>query len=170
MKDKRGSSTENSGQKSGPNRGRRENLKPWAKGVSGNPGGRPKKRPISEEYALLAGMELPESLRLGLKLPKGATYASPLALGQFRAGIKGKTEAAREIREGIEGKATQKMQVSGADGGAVKLDLKTTLQRIRQFYGLAPESAGESSVDSATAAGVEAREEDSPSAPGRGAP
>ena len=28
--------------------GRVENLKPWAKGVSGNPGGRPKKRLLDE--------------------------------------------------------------------------------------------------------------------------
>src|SRR5262245_34144802 len=28
--------------------GRPENLKPWAKGVSGNPSGRPRRRPIAE--------------------------------------------------------------------------------------------------------------------------
>ena len=37
-------------------------------------------------------------------LRKGATYGEAIALGQARQAIKGKPEAAREIREAIEGK------------------------------------------------------------------
>lgn len=43
-------STQNSGENSGK-RGRIENLKPWKKGQSGNPGGRPK-RDLSAEIAV----------------------------------------------------------------------------------------------------------------------
>jgi hypothetical protein len=70
-------------------------------GKSGNPGGRPKKRPISDRYADLAERPLPDDLRLMMKLEKGATYGDALALSQFRGAIKGKPKAAREIREAI---------------------------------------------------------------------
>lgn len=48
-----------------------------------------------------------------MKLWRGATYGDALALGQVQAGIKGRTEAAREIREATEGKASQRVHVSG---------------------------------------------------------
>jgi hypothetical protein len=79
-------------------------------GQSGNPGGRPRRRPITERYAAMAEEPLEESLRLELKMPKGSTYGDAMALGQGRAAIKGNTSAAREIREAIEGKATQRIE------------------------------------------------------------
>lgn len=121
MKYEKDESTENGGQNKGKRRGRRENQKPWPKGVSGNPGGRPRKQPISEEYALRAGMELPESLRLGLKLPKGATYAAALVLGQFRAGIKGNTVAAKEIADRVEGRARLPVEVEAPEGQTLRI-------------------------------------------------
>ena len=81
-------------------------------GRSGNPGGRPKKRPISGRYAEMAETELPDDLQKLLRLPKGATYGDAIAMGQVRAAIKGKTEAAREFREAIEGKATQRIEIA----------------------------------------------------------
>jgi hypothetical protein len=123
MKDEKDDSTENSGQNNGTRRGRRENLKPWPKGVSGHSGGRPRKQQISEEYALRAGMELPESLRLGLKLPKGATYAAALVLGQFRAGIKGNTPAAKEIADRVEGRVPLPMEVETPEGREVRIEV-----------------------------------------------
>jgi hypothetical protein len=110
-------------------------------GKSGNPGGRPKKRPISDRYADLAEQPLPDDLRLMMKLEKGATWGDALALSQFRGAIKGKPEAAREIREAIEGKATQRLEVSGQEGGSVKLDLAATLQKLHEAYGLRTQDA-----------------------------
>src|SRR5271156_3164991 len=86
-----------------------EHLKPfhWKPGQSGNPGGRPKKKPISDRYEYIAEIKLPEDVRALLKLAPGSTYADAAALQQFRSAIKGDTSAIREIREAIEGKATQ---------------------------------------------------------------
>jgi hypothetical protein len=43
-------STQNSGESSQKRRGRPENLAPWKPGQSGNPGGPPEKKPITEAY------------------------------------------------------------------------------------------------------------------------
>jgi hypothetical protein len=51
---------------------------------------------------------LPDEIRMALSLPAGATHGDAIALAQARQAIKGKTEAAREIREAIEGKAMQR--------------------------------------------------------------
>jgi hypothetical protein len=74
-------------------------------GQSGSPSGRPKKRLLSESYEALVEQPLPEDLRVGLKLPEGAIYGDAIAMGQARAAIKSKTEAAREIGDRMEGKA-----------------------------------------------------------------
>jgi hypothetical protein len=84
------------------------NLRKWAPGQSGNPSGRPRKRPISDRYAEMVETVLPDDLRNAVGLPKGATYGDAIALSQARQAIKGKPEAAREIREAIEGKTTQR--------------------------------------------------------------
>jgi hypothetical protein len=93
-------------------KGKPDNLKPFGPGKSGNPGGRPRKRPISGRYADVAEMKLPDDLQKVLHLPKGATFGDAIAMGQARAAIKGKTEAAREFREAIEGKATQRIEIA----------------------------------------------------------
>jgi hypothetical protein len=86
-----------------------EHLKPfqWQPGQTGNAGGRPRKKPISDRYEYIAEIKLPEDVRQLLKLAPGSTYADAAALQQFRSAIKGDTSAIREIREAIEGKATQ---------------------------------------------------------------
>lgn len=84
------------------------NLKKWAPGQSGNPTGRPRKRPISDRYAEMVETVLPDDLRNAVGLPNGATYGDAIALSQARQAIKGKPEAAREIREAIEGRTTQR--------------------------------------------------------------
>src|SRR5271156_4076312 len=84
------------------------NLRKWAPGQSGNPTGRPRKRPISDRYAEMVETVLPDDLRNAVGLPKGATYGDAIALSQARQAIKGKPEAAREIREAIEGKTCQR--------------------------------------------------------------
>jgi hypothetical protein len=79
-------------------------------GVSGNPGGRPKKRAISDRYLELAEQELPEKYRIKYGLPEGATFGDALAVVMFEAALAGKAEAAREIREAIEGKTAQRQE------------------------------------------------------------
>jgi uncharacterized protein DUF5681 len=118
-------------------KGKPENLKPWKSGETGNPGGLPKKRPITDRY--LAGLEAPpeENIRIALGLPEGATNGDAVAKAQIRAAIKGKTYAARELREATEGKATQRLEIVGEEGGAIKVDIAESLARIREFYGLA---------------------------------
>lgn len=49
-------------------------------GVSGNPGGRPRTRPISQRYGELVEKKLPEEDRIKCGLPEGATYGDAVAL------------------------------------------------------------------------------------------
>ena len=98
-------------------KGRIENLKPWAKGVSGNPNGRPKSKPITEAYKAVIAERLPEHLRkikLGkheLELPEGSTFADLIAIGQCASAIKGNTAAAEEIANRLEGKVAVELDV-----------------------------------------------------------
>jgi len=110
----------------------------WPKGVTGNAGGRPKKRAISERYAFVAEVPLPEVVRKKFKMPIGATFGDAGAIGTFLAMMEGKHGAAKEIREAIEGKATQRIEVVGSDSGPIKVSLAETVERIREFYGLRP--------------------------------
>jgi hypothetical protein len=126
MKDEKCDSTENSGQNKGTRPGRRENLKPWPKGVSGNPGGRPKKTPVTAAYKELIGEQLPDDTRRALKLPNGATWAHALALGQMRSAVKGSTPAAKEITDRIEGRTPQPMELETPKG----VEVRWTVQEI----------------------------------------
>lgn len=93
------------------------NLQPWPKGVSGNPSGKPRRRPISDWYAAVADRPLPDDLRKKLKLKKGTTFAQAVAVAQFVKAIEGEARNASEIREAIEGKATQRIELSGVEDG-----------------------------------------------------
>jgi Family of unknown function (DUF5681) len=112
------------------------NLAPrWVKGQSGNPAGRPKKRPITDEYFDLADKPLPEKLRkklerdFGIKLPPGITWSQTAALRRFMeaCGIKiekGGTRAAKEIRESIEGKAPERLEITGPERKEITILVK----------------------------------------------
>ncbi len=93
----------------------------WKPGESGNPGGRPRRRPISERYAECAEIALPEKERIKRGLARGATYGDALVFDQFNAALNGRTEAAREIREAIEGKAAQRMETRESEKGPVSI-------------------------------------------------
>jgi hypothetical protein len=84
--------------------GKRENLTPWKPGQSGNPGGRPSKRPITERYAKFADLPVDEKTRKAMKLDQGATLADAATKRLYQGAIEGDYDALREIREGIEGK------------------------------------------------------------------
>jgi hypothetical protein len=105
-------------------KGRIENLTHprWKKGESGNPGGRPKRLPITDEYRNLADQPLPEKLRariqkkFGVKLSEDATWSSTVSLRLFLQAIgekpeRGAARSAKEIREATEGKALQRIEL-----------------------------------------------------------
>lgn len=129
-----------------------KNLKPWKPGQSGNPSGRPKKRPITEAFEALAGQKLPQAWRekltkAGFTVPANATYAWAVAIGQYGKAITGDSGNSREIREAIEGKATQRIELSGAtDGAPIKIqriDLKKfTKEELIQYRDLIAKAAG----------------------------
>ncbi len=94
-------------------KGNQGNLRPpWKPGESGNPSGRPKRRPITDCYIRMADEKMPPDMCKQLGMKRGSTFADALARGQFIKAIKGEAKNASEIREAIEGKATQPIEVS----------------------------------------------------------
>ena len=90
--------------------------------VSGNPGGRPRK-PITEAYADMADQKYPGD-------PEGRTYAQLIAEGQCKAAIKGRTEAAREIADRLEGKAVQPVVGDNTAGMSVTLNIEVVRKKL----------------------------------------
>jgi hypothetical protein len=89
------------------------NLVTWQPGQTGNPGGRPKKKPITDRYLRIVETELPDEIRLVIGLPRGATFGDAIALAQAWQAIKGETNAAREMREAIEGRSVTPAEFEG---------------------------------------------------------
>ena len=100
-------------------KGRIENLKPWPPGVSGNPSGRPKRKPISDQYAKLADTVLPDEMRRKLKMKEGTTFGQAVALRIFMKAMTGNSPAARELREAVEGRAPQAIALTDTDGNDI---------------------------------------------------
>jgi hypothetical protein len=114
-------------------RGRIENLRPpWKPGESGNLSGRPKKRPITERYAYFLEVPLSDRERVKRGLPKGATYGDAIALGQMKRAIMN-TQAAREIREAIEGRALRGVRIEEIDGGLSESENQTSDDLMRSI-------------------------------------
>jgi hypothetical protein len=92
-------------------KGRIENLRPpWKPGESGSPRGRPRRRPLSDRYAAFAEMPLPEKRCSELGFAPGAPYGDAVAKTLYDSAINGKCAAAREIREGIEDRAAERLE------------------------------------------------------------
>ena len=87
-------------------RGRVENLKPWRKGVSGNPGGKPK-RDVASEIAI----------------PVFEGNEEAIYRAMLKALKKGNPRVFKELAERGLGKLTQKVQIPG---------LEITAERIAQ--------------------------------------
>jgi len=80
------------------------NLKPWPKGVSGNPAGRPKSVTLSEAYRKKLASPFPDD-------PEGRTYAEVIAEKMVMAAAAGEVGSAREIADRTEGKPRQAVDV-----------------------------------------------------------
>lgn len=98
--------------------GNPQNLRPpWQPGERVPGAGRPKKRPISEAYDDLLRSALPQRERVALGLPKGTTWAEAIALARGRQALSTRSASAvlstKEMREGVEGKSTQRVEVDG---------------------------------------------------------
>lgn len=107
-------------QNSGNNRGH-ANLVPhqFKPGQSGNPGGRPKKQPITDYLIDQLDQPVPEAMKA--KLPPifvevygtHATFGQVLAFQLVTQGLRGDMQAAKEILDRVEGKVTKKLEHSG---------------------------------------------------------
>jgi Family of unknown function (DUF5681) len=141
MRDEKDDPAENTRENTTADDGCPERLRPyqWQKGQpSPNPGGRPRKAPISNAYARHVEDPLPDDLRSKLRLSQGATWADAMALGQLRSAVRGNTVAAKEIADRIEGRVTQ--PISGENGEPV--EVKWTVEVI----GGGKEAEGEKTV------------------------
>lgn len=112
-------------------KGRMENLRPWQPGQSGNPGGRPKKRPISDELERLLAQEAPGS--------GGKPWAEVIAEALLRKARKGDVRAIAELANRIEGKPHQAVEVdlNGTLGLAERL--AAARKRVNEIKGLVPD-------------------------------
>jgi hypothetical protein len=118
-----------------------------AKGVSGNPGGRPRKKPITEYYAAFAGVqvsELPARIRKKFKDCDDLNLIAAGALGLFVAMGEASHSAAKELREGIEGKLTEKIDLTIDVNRDVVERLKAARDRLAKCASSA-ETAGDAS-------------------------
>jgi hypothetical protein len=103
-------------------------------GKSGNAGGRPKKKPITEAYQLLARSPMPPEMCRKMGLPTGSTWGEAVAVAQFRAASMDRsTAAAKEIRECIEGKVHERVDLTVNVEQDVVLRLKRAHKRMQRL-------------------------------------
>jgi hypothetical protein len=111
----------------------------WKPGVSPNPGGRPQKTPITDEFRRLLQTEHPKH--------KGKTYAQVLAEKQLELACEtGDLGTAKEIADRVEGKVAQVQQHQGPNGGAIPF---TNLSPAENEAAIAAMLAGAGDGDSA---------------------
>jgi hypothetical protein len=103
--------------KGNPNIAEAGKLYQWKKGEpSPNPSGRPKRLPITERYMSLLEQRLPDALRseleaiLKYKLPPRFSFGDAVAMSMLIEAVGGNLNAAREIREAVEGRSTQRIE------------------------------------------------------------
>jgi hypothetical protein len=107
-------------------RGRRENLTPFKPGQSGNPGGRPKKAPITDYLRDQLEAPIPEAMKA--KLPPifievygtDATFGQMVAFKIIAQAAEGNMQAAGMLLDRTEGKVPQGVRLGGEDGGPVQ--------------------------------------------------
>jgi hypothetical protein len=118
-------------------KGNPENIKAhrFKPGQSGNPGGRPKKTPLTDELRKLAND------------PKNSEAA---AKALFKFIRKGSYLHFREVCDRVEGKSKQRIEVTGDEGTAVKVEARLSVGdlfgAIRAIYGLDPDTTPEAAA------------------------
>lgn len=107
------------------------NLKPAKPGEVRNPKGINRKRPITDRYFERSELPMPEILRqqfnqkLGVEvLAPGATWAEANALRRWMDTLlEGGERSSKEIREAIEGKAPQRLEITGPERKEITIRL-----------------------------------------------
>ena|SRR5213594_880617 len=95
--------------------------KMFKKGHPGGPG-RPKKRPVTERYEHELEELISEEVRLKLGLKKGATRGDAMARSTVMQAIRAKSaQFAKEIREAIEGKSPQRLEITTPEDRDIKI-------------------------------------------------
>ena len=84
--------------------GRIQNLKPWPKGVSGNPGGRPIRTPLTEVLIQMLQSPCADD-------SEQRTYAEVIAEMLLKRACKGGIRAVREIADRVEGRPSQSLSL-----------------------------------------------------------
>jgi hypothetical protein len=97
---------------------------PWKPGESGNPGGRPKKKPLTDAYAAILGKPVPAEVAEKLKVDTSTTYAEIIAMALAREAVKGNVRAAGELADRVEGKI-------GAPGDSPENPLHLKVEDVR---------------------------------------
>jgi hypothetical protein len=85
--------------------------KMWKPGQSGNPGGRPKRKPLTDAYSALLGQTIPLDVARQLRISEASTYAEVVAMALLKEAVKGKVNAAAELADRVEGRVMERVQV-----------------------------------------------------------
>jgi hypothetical protein len=97
-----------------------QNLKPIQKGEVRNPEGINRKRPYSDRMfahseELLEATEEGKKICEALKLPEDATWADAAVRRLMREALKGNIAAIKEMADRIEGKAPERLEITGPE-------------------------------------------------------
>lgn len=126
-------------------RGNVDNLRMWQPGQSGNPNGRPRRKPITEELEKLLEEIDPTDKKHRRTFKKRIVEA--LA---FQIIKKGNVAAFTEIADRIEGKVAQRQEHTGVDGGPVVFESLGSRQEVEQKIAIILMQAGERKSEAVT--------------------
>ena len=123
------------------------NLRPaWRKGEVPNPNGINRKRPITDHYWEVSEEAMPEALvrrfnkKCGLALLKlGDTWARAIAVRvSYESVMDGAVRAMKEMREATEGRAPQRLEITGPE--SKEITLRVVYDRESRGSGIIEES------------------------------